>query len=132
VWADPRRGTATRLLNGIMSELLRRGAVNEDFIARRTANFEQVRERLGREDLHEVALVTGVSEERIGAIVDLIADPDKRIVAWYNLDSRLDRASDDLKALATLMLMLGKIGVEGSGIALFSRMQSHRDGAGGL
>lgn len=125
LWADPRRGTATKLLAGVISELLRRGAVNEDFISRRTANFDQVKAQLEVEDLHEVALVTGVPEAKIQAIVDLIADPDKKIVAWYNLDSRLDRASDDLKALATLMMMLGKVGVKGSGIALFSSECNH-------
>ncbi|MFZ1728553.1 MAG: molybdopterin-dependent oxidoreductase [Bacteroidota bacterium] len=125
VWADPRRGTATKLLNGIMSELLQRGAINEEFIARRTTNFDQVKEQLMNEDLHEVALVTGVPEAKIRSIVDLIADPDKKIVAWYNLDSRLDRSSEDLKALTTLMMMLGKLGVKGSGIALFTSECNH-------
>jgi formate dehydrogenase major subunit len=125
VWADPRRGTATKLLNGVIAELLRRGAVDTEFIARRTANFEQVRAQLEGEDLHEVALVTGVTEAKIRAIADLLADPAKKIVAWYNLDSRLDRSNDDLKALATLMMMLGRVGVEGSGIALFSSECNH-------
>jgi formate dehydrogenase major subunit len=125
VWADPRRGTATKLLNGIMSELLHRGVVNEEFITRRTENFAQVKAQIEGEDLHEVALVTGVPEARIHAIVDLLADPNKKIVAWYNLDSRLDRSSEDLKALTTLMMMLGKVGVKGSGIALFTSECNH-------
>ncbi|PLX26119.1 MAG: hypothetical protein C0600_11225 [Ignavibacteria bacterium] len=125
VWADPRRGTATKLLNGVIAELIRRGAVNEDFVARRTANFDQVKEQLADLDLGEVASVTGVPEAQITAMVDLLADPDKKVVAWYNLDSRLDRANDDLKALTTLMMMLGKVGVEGSGIALFTSECNH-------
>ncbi|MDX9759849.1 MAG: molybdopterin-dependent oxidoreductase [Bacteroidota bacterium] len=125
LWADPRRGTATRLLNGVIAELVRRGAINTDFIARRTVNFDQVATQFASEDLHEVAHITGVSEAKIHAIADLLADPEKKIVAWYNFDSRLDRASEDLKALATLMLMLGKVGVRGSGIALFSGECNH-------
>ncbi len=120
VWADPRRGTATRLLSGILAELLRRGVVDETFIAKRTANFEQVRAQVEQLDLAEVAEITGVSVQRIQSIVDVLAQPGKRVVAWYNLESRIDRSSDDLKALATIMLALGKLGVEGSGIALFS------------
>lgn len=125
VWADPRRGTATKLLNGVIAELIRRGAVNEDFVARRTLNFDQIKEQLADLDLGEVASVTGVPEAQITAMVDLLSNPDKKIVAWYNLDSRLDRANDDLKALTTLMMMLGKVGVEGSGIALFTSECNH-------
>jgi formate dehydrogenase major subunit len=120
VWADPRRGTATMLLSGILAELLRRGAVNEDFIARRCVNFEQLKESIANIDLAEVSEVTGVSAERIQRIVDLLSQPDRRIVAWYNIESRIDRSSDDLKALVSVMLALGKIAVPGSGLALFS------------
>ena len=125
VWADPRRGTVTKLLNGIIAELIRTGAVDEDFVTRRTVNYEQVRDKLQDIDLHEVALVSGVPEDRIRKIVALLSDPRKRIVAWYNLDSRLDRANEDLKALATLMMLLGRVGVEGSGIALFTNECNH-------
>ncbi|MCB2203718.1 molybdopterin-dependent oxidoreductase [bacterium] len=125
VWADPRRGTSTKLLNGVIAELLRRGGINEDFIGRRTANFDQVKAQLESIDLSDVASVTGVPEVQITRIVELLLDPEKKVVAWYNLDSRLDRANDDLKALATLMMMLGKIGVEGSGIALFTSECNH-------
>ena len=123
--ADPRRGTATKLLNGVMAELLRRGQVDEEFIKTRTANFEALRAKLANVKLSEVAMVTGVSEEQIKALADLLADRSKKIVAWYNLDSRIDRAPDDLKALTSLMLMLGKIAVPGSGIALFSGQSNH-------
>jgi predicted molibdopterin-dependent oxidoreductase YjgC len=53
-------------------------------------------------------------------MVDLLTDPSRKIVAYYNLESRIDRAANDLRALTTLMLCLGKIGVEGSGIALMT------------
>lgn len=125
VWADARRGTATVLLSGILAELLRRGALNESFIAKRTTNFDQLRAQLLQNDLGDVSRITGVAEARVLAIVDMLADPSRHIVAWYNIDSRIDRASDDLKALATLLLALGKIGVKGSGIALFSEQCNH-------
>jgi formate dehydrogenase major subunit len=120
VWADPRRGTATMLLTGILGELLRKGAVNEDFVAKRCVNFDQIRDKAMQTQLTEVAEVTGVSLQRINGIVELLAKPDQRIVAWYNIESRIDRASDDLKALVSVLLALGKIGAPGSGLALFS------------
>ena len=120
VWADPRRGTATVLLNVIMAELIKAGKINEKFITEKTTNFEQVKNALLNHDLDEAASVSGVSADTINKIVELLSDPNKKIVAYYNVDSRIDRATGDLKALATLMMLLGKVGVDGSGLAITS------------
>ncbi len=120
VWADPRRGSATALLNGVIAEIVRREAYDAAFIAAHTTGFDAVRDRLAAPDLAEVAAVTGVTQEKILAMVDLLCDPSRRIVAWYNMESRIERASNDADALATLMLLLGRIGRPGSGIALLS------------
>jgi len=126
ITADPRRGTVTKLLNGIMAELLRRGQVDEEYIKTHTVHFEALRTELAKVKLNEVAKATGVSEERIRAIADLLANrSNKKFVAWYNMDSRIDCAPDDLKALTTLLLLLGKIAVPGSGLALFSWQSNH-------
>ncbi|MFZ1685079.1 MAG: molybdopterin-dependent oxidoreductase [Candidatus Zixiibacteriota bacterium] len=125
VTADARRGTSTKLLNGVMAELIRRSAVDEAFVTGKTVNFEQVKTQLLKNNIGETSSITGVSTSRIEKIVDLLSVPGKKIVAWYNIDSRVDRADDDLKALATLMLMLGKIGTPGSGLALVSSQCNH-------
>ena len=118
VWADARRGTITTLLNGLMAELVRRGAVDEKFVKERSENFSQVMEGIAKYDLNEVSSITGVSPANIQKMADLLADPSKKVVAYFNLESRIDRSSNDLRALVTLLGMLGKIGVPGSGLAL--------------
>ena len=120
VWADPRRGTATILLNGVIAELARQDKLNRQFLLEKTENSSQVLAGLAKYDISEVSAVTGVSVDHIRKIVHLLSDPSRKIVAYYNLESRIDRAANDLRALATLMLALGKIGSEGSGIALVS------------
>jgi formate dehydrogenase major subunit len=120
VWADARRGTSTTLLNGVISELARRNKLNQQFILERTVNANQVLSNLSKFDLSEVSSVTGVAADTIHRMVDLLAAPDKKVVAFYNIESRIDRATNDLRALATLMLALGKLGTPGSGIALVS------------
>ncbi|HUV31384.1 MAG TPA: molybdopterin-dependent oxidoreductase [Acidobacteriota bacterium] len=118
LWADPRRGTATTLLNGVIGEVIRSGGVNEAFVAQRTTNFEQVRKNLAGRNLEEIGSITGVAPDTIRKIAALVSDPARKTVAVYNIDSRIDRAADDLKALVTLLLALGKIGTDGSGLAL--------------
>ncbi|UCE24207.1 MAG: molybdopterin-dependent oxidoreductase [Candidatus Zixiibacteriota bacterium] len=120
VWADPRRGTATVLLNAIMAQIIKNGKFDQDFIGRRTSNFEQFKSELLKTDISEAASVCGVAIQTIEKIATLLSDPSKKLVAVYNIDSRIDRASNELKALTSLLMMLGKIGVEGSGLALTS------------
>jgi formate dehydrogenase major subunit len=120
VWADPRRGTITTLLNGIMAELIRRKAIDTNYLALKTVNFEQVKESLLKHDLGEVASITGVSASKIQKIVEILSDRNKKVVAYYHMESRIERSTNDLKALVTLLSMLGKVGVEGSGLALVS------------
>ena len=118
VWADARRRTSTTLLNTIMSELVRRDVVDSDYIQQHTANYEQFKSDLSKHDPQTDAAVTGVDPEKINQIVDLFSDRSKKVVAVYNLDSQTDRATHDLRALSSLMLMLGKASGGGSGLAL--------------
>jgi formate dehydrogenase major subunit len=120
VWADPRRGTSTMLVNGIISELIRHGKIDTEFINSKTNNFAQIKEKFSKYDIPEIATITGVSPESIEKIVDVLSVPNQKIVAIYNLENRADRAVNDLQSLASLMLVLGKIGVKGSGLALLS------------
>ncbi len=125
LWADPRRGTVTALLNGVIAELLCKGAVDTEYLKNRTTGSEPLINSLKKCNLDDVSSVTGVSVERIQRMASLLADRKKRVVAWYNLDSRIDRSANDLKALTTLMLLLGKVGVDGSGIMLTSGQCNH-------
>jgi len=125
LWADPRRGTITTLLNGAIAELIRTGALDQEYLKNRTVGSEQLIESLKMCDLTEVSSVTGVSVERIQRMAALLADRTKKVVTWYNLDSRIDRSTNDLKALTTLMLLLGKVSVDGSGLMLTSGQCNH-------
>ncbi|MCP4684274.1 MAG: molybdopterin-dependent oxidoreductase [bacterium] len=124
VWADARRGTATLLLNAVASEILRQGRTDQAFVKNATENSAQVFPDLLKFDVDEACSVTGVDVEKIRQIVELLTDPDKRVVAWYNLDSPIDRAVGDLRALTTLMLLTGKM-QRGSGLALTTSQCNH-------
>ena len=124
VWADARRGTATLLLNAIAGEVLREGKSDQTFVAEKTENSSQVFQNLLKFDIDEACSVAGVDVKKVRRIAELLTDPEKKVVAWYNLDSRIDRAVGDLQALATLMLLTGKM-QNGSGLALTSSQCNH-------
>ena len=120
VWADGRRGTATVLLNGLVAELLRQGHVDSENLRQTTANFEAVKDSLAKPTLPNTSSLTGVSLSTLREAVQLLATPGLKVVAIYNLDSRMERAVNDLPALANLLLVTGKLGQAGSGLALLS------------
>ncbi|UCG60912.1 MAG: molybdopterin-dependent oxidoreductase [Candidatus Zixiibacteriota bacterium] len=120
VWADPRRGTSTVLLNAVMAQLIKNDKTNDSFINERTVNYDQVQRELLVTDIEEAASVCGVSTATIEKMADLLSNPSMTLVAYYNIDSRIDRANNELKALTTLLMLLGKIGVKGSGLVLTS------------
>jgi len=124
VWADARRGTSTLLLTAVSSEILRQGKEDGKFISENTENSSQILQELLDFDIDDACSMTGVEVEKIRKIVELLSDPDKKVVAWYNLDSRMERSSSDLQALATLMLLTGKMR-DGSGLALTTSQCNH-------
>jgi formate dehydrogenase major subunit len=128
VWADARRGTATMLLTAVMAEIVRAGRVDQTFIREHTTGYDRILTMLKDCDLLEIASVTGVSPDKIRQIAEMVADPKHKVVGWYNLENRAERAGDDLKALATLLLLVGKLGVNGQGLALMTS-QSNATGA---
>jgi formate dehydrogenase major subunit len=120
LWLDPRRGTATTLLNGVIAEILRHGKEDAGFVNSRSVNFDRFKRALTATSIDEVCAVTGVQPEKIDACVEMFSDTTLKIVAVYNLDSRIDRSDNDLKALTSLLLILGKIGTTGSGLIVMT------------
>ncbi len=125
-WLDPRRGTATLLLNGLMAEIIRQGGEDKTFLDSRAKNYERFRRYIEVIDTDEVASVTGVRSAKIEECAGLLSAKGRKVVAIYNLDSRRDRSPNDLKALTSLMLMTGRIGTDGNGMILLSSQANTR------
>ncbi len=126
LWLDPRRGTSTTLLNGIIAQVIREGGADADFIAQRTEDFETFKASVGTTDIDEAASVTGVRPEKIEECARLLSRKGLKVVAFYNLESRRDRAPSDLRALASLMLTTGRIGTDGNGLVVLTEHANSR------
>lgn len=126
LWLDPRRGTATTLLNSIIAETMNSGGVDKEFIAQRTEDFEKFASVVGKTDIDEASSITGVRPSKIKDCARLLNKRDLKIVAFYNLESRRDRSPSDLRALASLMLMMGRIGTEGNGLIVLTEHANSR------
>ena len=126
LWLSPRPGTSALLLTGIIARVFQKNFADEEFLRERCVGLERFLRVVVKTDQDEVTAVTGVSGEKIERCVELLGKRDQKTVAIYNIDRTLDRANNDLKALASLMLTLGKIGTEGSGLILLSNQCNSR------
>ncbi len=121
LWLQPRRGTLTYLLNGIMKEIIDKEAYHQDFVKERTKGFETFKKFLKKYGIKEVSEEAGVLEEKIQKAADIITQSNPKVMAVYDFDNYIDRSTSDLKALASLMLITGNIGKKGRGIILLQR-----------
>ena len=117
LWLDPKRGTNTALIAGLANSLIKNDKVNHDFINRRGENYSEYKDSISSLTLEKTAESTGVQVQKLDEILKMLS-PEVNLVIVYGLDQYLDKSRDDLKALANLMLQLGKVGQSGNGLIL--------------
>jgi formate dehydrogenase major subunit len=117
LWLDPKRGTNTALIAGIANALIRDEKIDRDFIARRTENFAAYQGAIAKLDRKKTVALTGLDMEKFDRIVAMLSEAPNLVVV-YGMDQCLEKSPDDLKALANLMLQLGKTGRPGNGLIL--------------
>lgn len=115
---DSRKQTNTMLLLGIMRQIIDLDRADQNFIQSRTEDFEKFREMLDNITLEQASEITGVSREKIVKAAELLSDPQLNVMAVFNIDSLKESAAHDLKALANLLLLTGKLGKRGNGLIL--------------
>ncbi|MCX5812267.1 MAG: molybdopterin-dependent oxidoreductase [Proteobacteria bacterium] len=118
LWINSKRGTNTALLNMICKALIDRGLGDIDFIESRTEGFEELKMSVSNLDMGAVSETTGVEDEKIVQLCNLLASPDKNVIVMYNIDSLWEKSCDDLKAIGNLMMLTGRIGKPGNGIVI--------------
>jgi formate dehydrogenase major subunit len=114
LWLDPRRGTNTVLLNGIMNELIEKGNIDKELIKRE--NFENFKQSIRQFNLDYTSLITGVDKNKILSLCDMMGN--KNVTVVYNIDSHKEKAGGDLKAIGNLLMLTGRAGKEGGLIIL--------------
>ena len=131
VVADPRRipltqyatrhlqlhpGSDVWLLNSIANAILAEGLEDNEFIARHTEGFEEVRERVREYTPEAAEQVTGVPAELIRATAREYATT-ARAGIYYTLGiTEHTHGTDNVYALSNLALMTGHLGHESTGL----------------
>lgn len=89
--------------------------LDQEFIKSKTAGFEEFRDELKQHDLSEMIARSGVPEEEIDAVVNLLAEKSKIIACWGMGLTQHVNGVDNIQEVVNLLLLKGSIGKPGAG-----------------
>jgi formate dehydrogenase alpha subunit len=121
LWLRPNVGTDVALINGLAKVIIDEGLLDEEFVARRTDNFEAFDESLKKYTLEYVEKTTGVAGQEIRAVARLYARASRAAIVYGTGITQYTTGTDCVKALANLVLLTGNIGRKGGGIYALQR-----------
>jgi formate dehydrogenase (NADP+) alpha subunit len=116
LWLRPKVGTDVALINGLAKEIVDEGLLDEEFVTRRTDNFEALAESLKRYTLKYVEEATGVPAHEIRDAARLYAKANQAAIVYGTGITQHATGTDGVRALANLALLTGNVGRRGGGI----------------
>ncbi len=105
IFLQVKPGTDAWLLLAMLGVLLEEGLVNDEFIARHTDGFDEVRPYLEQTDIHAACSVCGVSEDLVRTAVRRIARASS-VSVFEDLGVQMNRNSTLVSYLQRLVWML--------------------------
>lgn len=88
---------------------------DKEFISKYTSGYDSFIEDLKNYNYQECVNLSGVDEEIISQIVELVITNDKIIVCWAMGLTQHQNAVDNIREIVNLLLLKGSIGKEGAG-----------------
>jgi len=128
LWLRPRVGSDVALMNGLARIIIDEGLLDEEFVARRTDNFEAFDESLKKYTLEYVEEAAGVPGQDIRAAARHYAKASTAAIVYGTGITQHTTGTDGVKALANLALLTGNIGRKGGGVYALQR-ESNGQGA---
>ena len=111
-----RADTDVALLNAMIHTIIDENLVDEAFIASRTRNFEELRERVKDFSPEEMAPICGIDADVIRSCARVYANSKASIIFWGMGISQHVHGTDNARCLIALSLMTGNIGRPGTGL----------------
>lgn len=124
-------GTDAALINAMMSIILAEELENKEFIATRTAGFDELRNFLSKVDLKQAEELTGIPIEKIREAAITYAKAERGCILYNQGICQHTVGGDNVKLHADLALLCGHAGKPGSGVNSM-RGQINGEGSGDM
>lgn len=109
-------GTDIALLNGLMNIILEKGYEDKEFVANRTENFDEFKANVMQYTPEITAEITGVPVEQLYKAVEILGNTKPAAVLWAMGITQHVVGVQNVRTCANLQMLLGNIGVKGSGV----------------
>lgn len=111
-----RADTDVALLNAMIHTVIDEGLVDADFVARRAANFEALKENVKGYSAEAMAPICGIPAETIREVAREFATSKGSMILWGMGISQHVHGTDNARCLIALASVTGQIGKPGSGL----------------
>lgn len=116
IWIAPRPGTDIAWINAILNIIIQDGLIDDEFIARRTTGFDEVRKAVSKYTPEVAEQISGVAAEKLREAAGIYGNAKHAAVIYAMGITQHTTGTDNVQALANLVLATGNIGREGTGL----------------
>ena len=121
LWLRPKVSTDVALINGLARVIIAEGLLDQEFVTRRTDNFEALSKALVRYAPEYVEEITRVPSQEVCRAARLFAGAEQALIVYGNGITQQVNGADGVTALANLAMLTGNIGRRGGGIHALQR-----------
>ncbi len=118
IWIRPRPGSDGELALGMIKVIVDEKLYDEEFVAKWTTGFEQLREHIKDYPLSEVEEITWVAREQIEKAARLYAQTKPATIQWGNALDHSINSFQACRAISILRAITGNLDVPGGDILL--------------
>ena len=118
LWLRPKVGTDVALLNSLAKVIIDEGLLAEEFVTRKTDNFEALTKALEKYSPEYAEAITGTPSEEIQAAARLYAAASQAAIVYGTGITQHTSGTESIKALANLAILTRNIGPRGGIYAL--------------
>src|ERR1700759_5327691 len=116
IYCQIKPGTDVAFYNGIMSEIIAMGLVDEEFIAKRTSNYEALAELLKQYPAERAGQICGISPRMLRDVARIWGEAGSAVVYWGMGISQHTTGPDNARCLIALCAITGQVGRPGTGL----------------
>lgn len=115
-WISPKPGTDIAWINALLNTIIQDGLIDEDFIAKRTTGFDEVQKTVSKYTSEVAEQISGVDAELLREAARVYGSADNAAIIYAMGITQHTTGTDNVQALANLVLATGNIGREGTGL----------------
>ncbi len=109
LWLRPNIGTDVALLNSLAKVIIDEGLLDEEYVTRRTENFEALDKVLKQYSPEYAEAITGVPSEEIRTVARLYAKATQPAIVYSTGITQQRGGTDSVRAIANLAILTGNI-----------------------